>query len=108
MAAFFESGVNVAVGTDSLASAQDLNLFAELAAMHRLAPGVEPSRLLRSATINGATALGFDRDFGSIAPGKRAALLAVSIPSGTTDVEQYLVSGIFPDRIQWVESCQPS
>ncbi len=108
VAAFYESGVNVAVGTDSLASVEDLNVFAELAAMHRLAPAVEPSRLLRSATINGATALGFDRDFGSIAPGKRAALLAVSIPSGTTDVEQYLVSGIFPDQIQWVESCQPS
>ena len=108
VAAFYESGVNVAIGTDSLSSVKDLNLFSELAAMHRLAPGVEPSRLLRSATINGATALGFDRDFGSIAPGKRAALLAVSIPSGTTDVEQYLVSGIFPDRIQWVESCQPS
>ena len=35
---FFTSGVRVAVGTDSLASAPDLNLFAELAAMREAAP----------------------------------------------------------------------
>ena len=40
---FFESGVRVAVGTDSLASVPDLNVFAELAEMRRLAPEV-PAR----------------------------------------------------------------
>ena len=39
---FFESGVRVAVGTDSLASVPDLNLFSELAEMRRLAPAVPP------------------------------------------------------------------
>jgi cytosine/adenosine deaminase-related metal-dependent hydrolase len=107
VSAFYESGVAVAVGTDSLSSVGDLNLFSELAALHRLAPGVEPGRLLRSATMNGAAALGFDRDFGAIEPGKRDALLAVSIPPGTTDVEQYLVSGVAPDRVRWLDQDVP-
>jgi cytosine/adenosine deaminase-related metal-dependent hydrolase len=107
IAAFYESGVTVAVGTDSLSSVDDLNLFSELAALHRLAPGVEPGRLLRSATLNGAAALGFERDFGAIEAGKRDALLAVSIPSGTTDVEQYLVSGIAPDQVRWLDQDVP-
>ena len=47
---FYRSGVRVAVGTDSLASTADLIVFAELAAMRRLAPLVPASALLNSAT----------------------------------------------------------
>src|SRR5206468_2160315 len=38
--AFYRSGVRVAIGTDSLASTPDLNVFAELAAVRALAPSV--------------------------------------------------------------------
>jgi cytosine/adenosine deaminase-related metal-dependent hydrolase len=100
--AFYASGVRVAVGTDSLASAPDLNLFSELSAMHRLAPSVPASRLLDSATTQGARALGFESEFGAIEPGKRARLLAVDVPPGETDVERYLVSGIRPEQIRWI------
>jgi len=100
---FFASGVRVAIGTDSLASVQDLNLFAELAELHRLAPEVPPSHLLRCATINGAIALGLDGNYGTVEVGARAALLAVTIPADVADVEQYLVSGITPDRVRWIE-----
>ncbi len=44
IAAFYASGVRVAVGTDSLASTPDLNVFAELAAMRALAPSVPARR----------------------------------------------------------------
>jgi cytosine/adenosine deaminase-related metal-dependent hydrolase len=101
---FYRSGVRVAVGTDSLASVDDLNVFAELAAMRRLAPFVPASALLRSATLNGALALGFDDELGSIEPGKRAELIAVRVPEGVDDVEEYLVEGIEADAIRWVES----
>lgn len=91
---FYASGVPVAVGTDSLASAPTLNLFDELAELRRIAPDVSPAALLDSATCQGAQALGFGADFGTLARGKRAALIAVAIPAGVTDVEEYLVSGV--------------
>ena len=101
---FYESGVRIAIGTDSLASTPDLNVFAEVATLHALAPSVPAASLLESATIQGARALGFDADYGSIEPGKLARLLAVDVPPGTSDVEEYLVSGIHPGQIRWVES----
>jgi aminodeoxyfutalosine deaminase len=100
---FYASGVRVAIGTDSLASAPDLSIFAELATIRALAPAVPASRLLASATIEGARALGFDADYGTIEPGKSARLVAVAIPVRAGDVEEYLVSGVQPDQIRWVE-----
>ena len=100
---FYRSGVAVAVGTDSLASVEDLNLFSELKTMKYLAPSVSARTLLESATLVGAKALGLDRGLGSITPGKQAALMAVALPQGVTDVEEYLVSGIEPSQITWVK-----
>jgi cytosine/adenosine deaminase-related metal-dependent hydrolase len=100
---FYNYGVNVAIGTDSLASAPDLNVFAELATLRALAPTVSAGALLDSATRQGARALGFDADYGTIEPGKSARLLAVTIPAHTDDVEEYLVSGIEPDQIRWLD-----
>ena len=101
---FYESGVRLAIGTDSLASVEDLNVFRELAEVRRLAPRVPARRLLESATIAGAEALGFAVDFGSIEAGKRADLIAVRVPHAVEDVEEYLLSGIEPDAIRWLES----
>lgn len=102
VARFYRSGVRVAIGTDSLASAPDLSLFAELAAIRRLAPDVPARALLDSATRAGAEALGFGPDLGTIEPGKRAALVAVRIPAGVADVEEYLLTGISPSAVRWL------
>ncbi|HXG88646.1 MAG TPA: amidohydrolase family protein [Vicinamibacterales bacterium] len=110
IARFYESGVRVAVGTDSLASVDDLNIFAELKTMRSLAPGVPAATLLHSATLAGAEALGFASEIGSIEPGKAAELIAIELPS-TLDrqvaapaiaVEEFLVSGITARQIAWV------
>lgn len=100
--AFYAMNVKVAFGTDSLASAPDLNLFAELVEARRLAPRVPARALLESATRQGAVALGFESDYGTIEAGKRADLIAVRVPDGVNDVEEYLVSGIMPSDISWV------
>lgn len=103
IAAFYGSGVRVAVGTDSLASTPDLNVFAELALMRAIAPAVPASRLIESATLQGARALGFEAEYGTISPGKRARLIAVEIPAGLADVEEYLLSGIEPSQVSWLD-----
>lgn len=100
---FYRSGVRIAVGTDSLASTPDLNVFAELATMRALAPTIPARRLLESGTRQGARALGFEAEYGTIEPGKSARLIAVDVPADVDDVEEYLVSGIRPDQIRWVE-----
>jgi cytosine/adenosine deaminase-related metal-dependent hydrolase len=102
IAQFYESGVRVAIGTDSLASAPDLNVFAELATMRALAPSVPASKLLASATIEGARALGFEADYGTMEPGKLGRLVTVRVPEDIDDVEEYLVSGIRPEQIGWL------
>jgi aminodeoxyfutalosine deaminase len=101
--AFYAMNVNVALGTDSLASAPDLNMFAELAEARRLAPRVSARTLLESATRYGAAALGFEDDYGTLEVGKRAQVIAVAVPSDVSDVEEYLVSGIEPSDVRWLE-----
>jgi cytosine/adenosine deaminase-related metal-dependent hydrolase len=100
---FYASGVRVAIGTDSLASVEDLNLFAEMAEVRRLAPAVAASRILESATLLGARALGFGDELGSLEPGKRAQLLAVRLPADCRDVEEYLVGGVQPADVSWLD-----
>jgi aminodeoxyfutalosine deaminase len=100
---FYRSGVPVAVGTDSLASNDDLNLFGELAEIRRLGRHVPAATILESATIVGARALGLEPSAGTIEPGKPARLIAVALPPEVVDVEEYLLSGITPDRVCWVE-----
>jgi aminodeoxyfutalosine deaminase len=104
IADFYASGVRVAVGTDSLASAADLNVFAELATMRALAPEVPAAALLDSATRQGAQALGFDADYGTIEPGKAARLAIVSLPPRVADVEEYLVSGVDSEQVHWLKA----
>ncbi len=96
---FLRAGVRLAVGTDSLASVPDLNLFSELALMRRLAPSAPARRLLACATLHGAEALGFDDELGAIAPGRRADLIGVRIPPDVGDVEEYLLGGVTADRV---------
>jgi 5-methylthioadenosine/S-adenosylhomocysteine deaminase len=79
-------GVNVALGTDSAASNNDLNMFGEmqaaalLAKLHaRDATALPAAATLAMATINGARALGLDDSIGSVEVGKQADIIAVDL-----------------------------
>lgn len=75
-----ELGLVTALGTDSLASNSDLDLFAEAAFTMEQYPTISPETVLTMITLGGAGALGQTRTFGSIEPGKSSRILAVALP----------------------------
>jgi cytosine/adenosine deaminase-related metal-dependent hydrolase len=70
-------GFNICVGTDSLASNQDLNLFAELRAFQRAVPNDSPEQIFKFVTTNPARALQQQNALGQIRAGFRADLIAI-------------------------------
>jgi cytosine/adenosine deaminase-related metal-dependent hydrolase len=76
------AGINVAVGTDSLASNSSLDMLAELARL-RAEAKVDNQTLLRMGTINGAKALGLADRIGSLEPLKQADWIALDLPPDT-------------------------
>ncbi len=72
-----ELGLEPALGTDSLASNASLDVLMEARALRDRFSGVDPSRLLRMATWNGAVALEFP-GLGRIAKGASPGIFAVS------------------------------
>jgi cytosine/adenosine deaminase-related metal-dependent hydrolase len=79
------SGIPVAIGTDSLASCPDLDLFAEIQALREDHPALAPAAALRMATLNGARALGLGADLGTIEKGRLAALVVVPLEDPAWD-----------------------
>jgi 5-methylthioadenosine/S-adenosylhomocysteine deaminase len=86
VSAMERSGIVVALGTDGAASNNDLDMFeamrqaAFLAKLQTSDPRAVPARLaLQMATIDGARALGLEKEIGSLEPGKRADLISVSM-----------------------------
>lgn len=86
VAALHAAGVNLAIGTDSSASNNSLDMFGEMRTTALLAKAVAgdaaaiPARTaLEMATINGARALGLADQIGSLQPGKYADITAVDL-----------------------------
>jgi 5-methylthioadenosine/S-adenosylhomocysteine deaminase len=80
------AGVNVALGTDSAASNNDLDMLGEMRSAALLGKHVagdsstpDAATVLRMATINGARALGLGEEIGSLIPGKWADLACVDL-----------------------------
>jgi cytosine/adenosine deaminase-related metal-dependent hydrolase len=88
------AGLELTLGTDSLASSPDLNLFQDIRVLKNHFPEVHFSDLLAMATINGAAALNRAHDLGSIKPGKKAALLFLPISPGVPLWPELVESGV--------------
>ena len=91
LAEFLRAGVRIALGTDSLASNPDLSLFNEARFVRQNHDSVTPSEILRMATLSGAEALGWERETGSLTPGKAANLAIVSLEGGAGSDPERLV-----------------
>ena len=86
VARLIAAGVNVALGTDSAASNNDLDMVQEMRtaslvakAVARDATAVPAHRAIAMATIAGARALGKEDAIGSLVPGKAADMIAVDL-----------------------------
>jgi cytosine/adenosine deaminase-related metal-dependent hydrolase len=74
-------GCNICLGTDSLASNDDLSLFAEMRAFQEQFPGVRPEHIFEMVTVNAARALGPGNWIGKVGQKFSADLIAIPISS---------------------------
>jgi aminodeoxyfutalosine deaminase len=85
-----EAGVPVGLGTDSIVSVGELDLWADAAAA-----GFAGDDALRTLTIEGARALGWESEIGSLEVGKAADLAVLAVgPSGRPAVLTMVASRI--------------
>jgi aminodeoxyfutalosine deaminase len=90
---------NICLGTDSLASNENLSLFAEMRAFQKEFPSVSPEEILKMVTVNPATALHQENMLGRIRPGLCADLIAVPCGERDRPYEQIVK---FDGSIDWV------
>lgn len=97
------SGATVALGTDSAASNDDLDLRAEARAVRELVPDISPKTLLRMMTSDGAKVLGLEPIFGQLAQGSQADLAVFA--TGPTDTpEAAVVESVGAETVRAVMS----
>jgi len=76
------AGINVCLGTDSLASNPCLSILEELRFLRNECHDLDADLLLAMGTVRGARALGFEDVAGTIAPGRSADLAVIAPPAG--------------------------
>lgn len=81
---FINAGAKVTVGTDSLTSNWKLSILEELKTISKFQSYVAFNDLLTWATFNGAVALQFDDELGSLDIGKKPGLINLNNLSGTS------------------------
>ncbi len=74
-----DAGLNLCLGTDSLASNEGLSLFDEMAELHRQHPELPCTDIVAMATVNGAKALGRSGELGVLRPGAAADFIAITL-----------------------------
>jgi 5-methylthioadenosine/S-adenosylhomocysteine deaminase len=91
-------GVNVCLGTDSLASvykpraqAVELNLFEEMRVLANREPWLAPRAIVRMATVNSARALGLTGRAGELRAGGFADIIALPFSGKGSKVEEAVV-----------------
>jgi len=97
---YLDAGITVGLGTDSLASVTNLNMWDEMRyafQLHRC-DGITAEDIFKLATISGAQALGIDTEVGSLVPGKKADIIAVSMPKKNT-------GDLYSDLLRETKSC---
>jgi aminodeoxyfutalosine deaminase len=95
-----ERGLNICLGTDSLASNDSLDLFSEMRIAKKIYPTLSARDLLEMVTIRPARALKLERSLGKIAPGHMADAIAIPFKGRAHDVCESIVQTRGP--IKWM------
>jgi cytosine/adenosine deaminase-related metal-dependent hydrolase len=98
LAKLLELGLNVCIGTDSLASTYSLSLFDEMRLLSRREPWLHPSDILAMATTRGAQALGMNA--GRLAPGALADLIALPATGSLPQIHAEVLA--FREPVPWM------
>lgn len=75
---FIQENCPIVLGTDSLASNQELNILSEMRTIHQHFPSIAIKQLFEWATLNGAKALQMDNILGSFEKGKKPGVILVA------------------------------
>jgi cytosine/adenosine deaminase-related metal-dependent hydrolase len=81
-----ERGLNISLGTDSLASNDSLDMFSEMRMAKKTYPSLTSLDVLEMATTRPARALKRERDLGKITPGCLADSIAIPFKGPVNDV----------------------
>lgn len=93
-------GFNICLGTDSLASNEDLSLFSEMRQFWKTEPALRADEILEMTTVNAAAALGQGNSLGRLRVGAFADLLAVPFRGGLNQVAAEILA--FEERSPWM------
>lgn len=96
---FREIGMNLCIGTDSLASNKALNLFEEMRTLMDKHPSVSPAEALAMVTVNAAAAIGLSGQIGELRTGAFADMIALPFNGGAAEVVDAIVGHDAP--VQW-------
>ncbi|HEX4638965.1 MAG TPA: amidohydrolase family protein [Chthoniobacterales bacterium] len=91
-------GFNICLGTDSLASNNDLSLFAEMRAFQNEFPDVSAEHILKMVTLNSARALRQEDSQGTLRAGLIADLIAIPITRSTSVFDEIVA---FDGPVGW-------
>jgi cytosine/adenosine deaminase-related metal-dependent hydrolase len=95
-----EIGLNICIGTDSLASNDSLNLFSEMRMARQSYPSLSSLELLKMVTVNPARALQQGSNLGRIAPGFLADAIAIPYSGNAEKVHDAIVE--YRSSIEWM------
>ena len=98
---FRENGIPVLLGTDSLASNQDLDMFSEMRAMATAFPGLDPMEILDMATRLPAASINQRGRLGELSPGALADFITVEDPGGEGSPVDHVLANTRPPQV-WI------
>lgn len=92
------AGVNLCLGTDSLASVYktrgqtvELSLFDEMRALAEREPSISARKMVRMVTLNGARALGLQGQIGELSAGSFADLIVLPFAGASAEVYEAIL-----------------